>query len=68
MTGNDKYSLFNGNKLTQPIQMHLSQKQNTCSQYSSAFLKSTLNFEIFEKKNDPHSLCISEITASEISG
>ena len=31
----------------------------------AAFLKSILNFEHFEKKYDPHSFCISEITDSE---
>ena len=45
--------------------MQLSQKQNTFSQFSLAFLKSSLNFEHFQKKNDPHGLCISEITGSE---
>ena len=33
--------------------MHLSQKQNTCSQYSCAFFKSTLDFEKFRKKITP---------------
>ena len=32
------------------IQMHLSQKQNIFSQFFSAFFKSALNFEIFQKK------------------
>ena len=30
--------------------------------FSSPFFESALNFEYFQKKNDPHSLCISEIT------
>ena len=45
--------------------MHLSQKQNSFSQFSSAFFKSALNFEHFQKKDDPHSLIISEITDHE---
>ena len=45
--------------------MQLSQKQNTFSQFSAAFLKSSWNFEGFEKKDDPHSFCIFEITDSE---
>ena len=45
----------------QPIQMQLSKKQKTFSEVFSAFLKSRLNFEHFRKKDDPHSLCISEI-------
>ena len=32
------------------IQMHLSQKQNIFSQFFSAFFKSALNFEHFQKK------------------
>ena len=49
----------------QPIQILLSHKQKTFSQFFSAFLKSTLNFEHSGKKDDPHSRCISQITVSE---
>ena len=31
----------------------------------SASLKSTLNFEHFQQKDDPHSRCISQIIVSE---
>ena len=62
-TARDKYSLRNRENLTQPIQMQLSMKQETLSQFSFAFFKSTLNFERFPKKEKPHSRCISEITA-----
>ena len=48
-----------------PIQILLSQKQNSFSEFSSAFLKFPLNFEYFRKKDDPHSRCISQITVSE---
>ena len=34
----------------QTIQMHLPQKQNAFSQFFSAFFKSALNFEHFQKK------------------
>ena len=34
----------------QTIQMHLSQKQNTFSQFFFAFSESALNFEHFQKK------------------
>ena len=61
MTAHNKYSLLNRDNLTQPIQTKLSQKQKTCSQFFSPFLKSTLNFEHFQKKEDPDSWCISEI-------
>ena len=61
----EKYPVLNRDNLTIPIQMQLSQKQKTFSQFFAAFLKSTLNFEHFEKKDDPHRFCISEITDSE---
>ena len=49
----------------QKFQMHSSQKENTFSEFFSPFLESALNFEHFQKKDDPHSLCISEITDHE---
>ena len=49
----------------QPLQILLSEKRKTFSEFFSAFLKSTLNFEHFQKKDDPHSRCISQITVSE---
>ena len=52
LTADDKYSLLNIDNLTQPIQILLSQKQKTFSQFFSAFLKSALNFEHFQKKDD----------------
>ena len=45
--------------------MQLSEKQETFCQLVFAFLKSTLNFEHFPKKENPHSSFISEITDSE---
>ena len=50
LTDDDKYSLLYGDNLTQPIQILLSQKQKTLSQFGSAFLKSTLTFGHFQKK------------------
>ena len=50
LTDDDKYSLLDGDNLTQPIQILLSQKQKTFCQFFSPFLKSTLNFEHFQKK------------------
>ena len=46
----DKYCLPYKDNLLQPIEILLSQKQKTFSQYFSAFLKSTLNSENFQKK------------------
>ena len=65
LTDDDKYSLLYRDNLTQQIQILLSQKQKTFSQLFSEILKPTLNFEHFQKKDDPHSRCISQITVSE---
>ena len=66
LTDDEKYSLLYRENLTQPIQILLYQKRKTFSQFFSAFLKCTLNFAYFQKKDDPHSRCISQITVSEI--
>ena len=50
----DNYSLLNRDNLTETIQMQLSQKQKTFSQFLFLCLKSSLNFEHFEKSDDPH--------------
>ena len=50
LTDNDKYCLHYRDNLTQPSQILLSQKQKTFSEFVSAFLKSTLNSEHFQKK------------------
>ena len=64
LAANDKYSVLNSYKLIIPIKMQLYQKQKTFSQFFSAFLISTWNFQQFEKKSDPHRFCISEMTDS----
>ena len=65
LTVDHKYSLLNRGDLTQPIQIVLSQKEKNFSEFFSSFLKATLNFEHFQKKDDPHSRCISEIAVSK---
>ena len=65
LAANEKYPVLNRDNLTIPIKMQLSQKQKTSSQFLAAFLKSRLNFEYFEQKDDPHRFCISQITDSE---
>ena len=52
LTTDDNYSLLNRNNLRQPIQMQLSQKHATFSQFISAFFKSRLNEEHFQRKED----------------
>ena len=49
----------------QKFQIHLSQKQNIFSRFFLAFFESALNFEHFQKKDDPHSLCIDQISDHE---
>ena len=43
LTASDKYSLLNRDNLTQPIQMCLSEKQKSFSEFFCGFFKSTLN-------------------------
>ena len=50
LSDNDKYCLLYRDNLTQPIQILLSQKQETFSQFFSQFLKSTLHFVDFQTK------------------
>ena len=61
----EKYPFLNRENLTVPILMQLSQKQKTFAEFFPEFLKSKLNFQYFEKKDDPRSFCISEITDSK---
>ena len=65
MATDEKYPVLNRENLTIPIQVQLSQKQKTFSQFYVAFLQSILNFKHFEKKDDPHTFCFLEITHSQ---
>ena len=65
LAGDEKYPVLNRDNLMVPIQMEFSKKQKKISIFFSAFLKLSLNFEHFEKIDDPHSFRISEITVSE---
>ena len=66
LADDEKYSLLYRENLTQQIEILLSQKPKTFSQLSSEILKHTLKFAHFQKKDDPHSRCSSQITVSEI--
>ena len=68
LIADDMYSRRNREKLQQQIQMHLSQKPKSFSQLCIAFLKPKSNFEIFETKDESHSLRISEIIDSKGGG
>ena len=52
---NDKNYLLNRDNLTHPIQIQLSQKQKTFSEFRFAFLKAILNFIHLPTKDNPHS-------------
>ena len=64
MAADGKYPVLNRNNLTILIQMQLPQKQKDFSQLFAKVFESKSNFEHFEKKDDPHSFSISEITDS----
>ena len=68
MTVNDEYYMLNTDNLPQPIQMQLSQKEKTFSEFFFAFLKSILNFKQSPTKDDPHRWSISGNTGSETYG
>ena len=65
LSADGKYSLLNRDNLTQPIQMQLSRKQKSFSDFFAAVLKSSLNLEHFQKKDDSHSWGISKNIESE---
>ena len=50
LSEDDKYCLLYNDNLLQPIQILLSQKQKTFSEFFSGLLKCTFNFEHFQKK------------------
>ena len=50
LPADDKHYMFNRDNLAQPIQMQLSQKQKSFSQFLFAFLKSILNYKHLPKK------------------
>ena len=63
-----KCCLPHRDNLMKPIHMQLSQKLKTFSGFFNVFSKSRLSFEYFQKKDDAHSLFISEATACENHG
>ena len=62
-TTDDKYYLLKGDNLTEPIQMQLSKIK-----VFSNVLKSRSNFQHFEKKDDPQSLCTSAVADCKTRG
>ena len=68
LTADDKYSGSNMETLRQQFQTPLSREQKTFSWFFIAFLKSAWNLEHFQKKDEYHSLIISEIIDAERRG
>ena len=68
MSAVERCSLPNRDNLMQPIHMQLSEKVKTFSGFFNVFSKSRLSFEYFQKKDDAHSLFISEATACKKHG
>ena len=65
LNADDKCFLLNRDNFRQPIQMQLSEKQKKFSQFFPPILKSIWNVEHFQKNDDPHGWCFSEITDSK---
>ena len=65
LAADEKYPVLNRDNLTIPIQMQLSEKEKTFSEFLAAFLKANLNFKYFGEEYDPRRFCISEIRDSE---
>ena len=62
----NKYSLLNIANLLQHFQMQLSKKRKLFSKlFFFPFSKFRFNFQHFQKKDDPQSWCIFEVTNSE---
>ena len=68
LTVDDKHYLLNRDNLTQTIQMQLSKKQKTFSEFFFPFLNSLLNFKHLTKIDDPHRRYISGNTGSQKHG
>ena len=54
LTADGKYPVQGCENLQLPIQMQLSEKRKTFSEFFILFVESTSNFEDFEKKHDGH--------------
>ena len=62
LTADYKYSRYNWENLWQQVPMHISPKLKTFSGFFLVFLKSTLNLEYLERKDQSHSSSITEIS------
>ena len=55
LTVDEKHYLLNRDKLTEPIEVQLTQKQKAFSPFFFAFLNSLLNLKHLPEKDDPRS-------------
>ena len=61
LTADYRYSRYNPENFWQQVPMQISPKLKTFSGFFIAFLESMLNLEHFQKKDQSHSLSITEI-------
>ena len=61
LTADYNYSRQNRENLSQQVPVQTSLKLKTCSRFFIAFVKSTLNFQYFLKKDQSQSLRVTEI-------
>ena len=62
LAADERYPVLNRDDLSVGIQIQLSQKQKTFSQFFAAFIKFSLNVQYFQKNEYPHRFCIFEVT------
>ena len=65
LPANVKFPFRDSENLVSPIQMQLSLKMETFSDFFVPFLQSTSNFKHFEKNYDRYSYFITEISGCE---
>ena len=65
LTANYEYSRIDRENLALPNSGKISKKLSTFFAMIFKFLESELNFQCFEKKNEPHRSSISEVIDSE---
>ena len=65
LTVDGKYPVQRCENLQLPIQRQLYENQKIFSEFFASFLDPRSSFECFERKDDRHSSCISEITDCE---
>ena len=68
LTADDKCFLVNRGNLLQHFQMQLYQTRKIFSEFFFSFSKFRFNFEHFQKKDEPHSLCILQLRGSKKRG